>query len=1490
MYNTDMGKSVIYRLLFASAALCIACASFFAAVQPITAQDSFEALKKDIRFIHGQTAAMLLFTPFGTNPDPAFAKHHLSDGQVQELCAALGNCGNLGVNHGTVFISGDYGRIKQFNMKWSLEIARASDPGATIKAINENPAVNTIVRIGISGNSIGFADHTGNAGDYIDFLQKVAGGVGGKTFYAIAGPNEPDIEKWLKNDCGAAPGTYKGNEAAAENFYKCIGEPLARYMNAVCSAKAAGKIPTNVKLLSPAFNMTSYTFSKQTPSGLSIPHAMDAAGARWGCLDGVAGNLYPAGKSMESYWNDPFTGETIKFFKGKNLPIYITETGPTNAAIADSTSAIVEKKRDPFYIHPIKGLEIADTTIIPSQTYKGGIVFRKKDIIRDDLIKQGYEARCAAPSFSIELEQAGLDWMNHYLECRGDSNLCNDKASVEGETDDGKGDGAIFGGKSIDQFTGNVSPPNPLGKRVISVLSTDYRDALIPVFRDFDQVPQLKRSLEDYFGHTESGGSSYNLTELNSAAINSLLSTPQRCEQSAVSLLAREKMCDKLNDPNACALYEATVPPTNFTVKTLLTAFKFAALVSPEIKIDYTTPAGKKLITETCTNILKNDNQNLRTAMLSLPLQIQDSYRLAFLVTTIRTRVPRSGKMMNLFQHPQRDSLNEEPDPHHVVIVSAFKVPDITTNKGTIADEGESGDIKFSDPAQLTRDVLISTPVREKLESDGQKERLELLNKGREIQYKPQEGAELPIRCREQRIGNQQCLDATTAALVDLINAQGLIEQSQKALTEEQKLAMTDVQRAQLNKLNHDGKDGPGEGILDCSEPVEKPSVILDSADLNPISNAGRIFRTEMGVAILENIFSDESHFRPEDLKKFDPTYADTESNKVSGQDGGGKHWGLKSIFHVTQRNQNNGSFVDDGEGRVVNTYVVYPVGYDEKTIEAVISGSFFDSSQLETLKTKAEEYQNLQIAGDTTAFTGGKISSGPFTNYNVKDGEYWCGELKGYDAASGDPIYAAPCPVGSFSFALDINKQLENAHLLGGRLGFWLHTVQQSLQKATALTHKYLENCTTTEDFLLDQCGGASTNETAVGAQEDKDFASVGSFPIKYWNGSDVTFSPPSQELWDAVKSASSQYGCDPWLLLATAHAESPTFENSSVPNASGESGLFQFSPLSWEKWKLANPLSTSPTDPTNIANANHRLSRCDFWQPKNFTIQGKDFSSPANLRAAADSACRKILWTGMQSNPPKQDKSNLSSFIQRFADKGASPDGETWSPGQATQAEYVYRLWGELLKRSTSSPVAQTTGYPYPTCTGKAPQPAPQDAFDYTGRTTLPATGQATYYSPTVMNSVLAYRERAEIEPNMINNCEIITADASLSQQFAELQANAERNGTGKFVGCAALLRLGDVPFYTGSGSNNPGGKTNIRSVWVKAPPGAPSEIPAVVGPIAVIDVAAKNDFPTLKAKGWVIDLDYYTFKRLFGWQGGWQRPQEGVRICEQPQDCQL
>ena len=100
---------------------------------------------------------------------------------------------------------------------------------------------------------------------------------------------------------------YPGVTLAQELNYQCVGKSLADYMNAIIAG--AGNL-SNVKLLSPAFNMTSYTFD-------DIVNAMGQNGAKFGELDGIAGNVYNVENHRITDWldeklaNPNITGKSI---------------------------------------------------------------------------------------------------------------------------------------------------------------------------------------------------------------------------------------------------------------------------------------------------------------------------------------------------------------------------------------------------------------------------------------------------------------------------------------------------------------------------------------------------------------------------------------------------------------------------------------------------------------------------------------------------------------------------------------------------------------------------------------------------------------------------------------------------------------------------------------------------------------------------------------------------------------------------------------------------------------------------------------------------------------------------------------------------------------------------------------------------------------------------------------------------------------------------
>ena len=132
--------------------------------------------------------SLILFNPTGSNPD--FQQHEMDPNSV----CINGNCSTVGINFGTYFGQSDTSIANNFG--YMLQIADASNFGSTLSTI-QNSNAQVIVRIGVGSNSGGFT----NPADYISYLSNLGNQANGKVVYAIAGPNEPDLEYWLFEEC-----------------------------------------------------------------------------------------------------------------------------------------------------------------------------------------------------------------------------------------------------------------------------------------------------------------------------------------------------------------------------------------------------------------------------------------------------------------------------------------------------------------------------------------------------------------------------------------------------------------------------------------------------------------------------------------------------------------------------------------------------------------------------------------------------------------------------------------------------------------------------------------------------------------------------------------------------------------------------------------------------------------------------------------------------------------------------------------------------------------------------------------------------------------------------------------------------------------------------------------------------------------------------------------------------------------------------------------
>lgn len=362
-----------------------------------------------------------------------------------------------------------------------------------------------------------------------------------------------------------------------------------------------------------------------------------------------------------------------------------------------------------YYIQPIKGLVGGNRDI---------------DVIAKDLLNQGYESYCASPDVTIDL---GVD----------------SQESVENFLDEYK---------------------NGVALNLTSTYTLDLEYGLIPLLRDTSKPQFLTSSMEEYFGFKDitQTEENYPTAELYTAPINTLLSQQQRCEQSIKIILAQRDMCNRLSNPDECALYKRGIPGTNSTIKNALDSY-----------LKYKEPYSdvpKGTIQATCEALLTPDAplnglsqtkfDELKKSALNTPLYLDRSYRLAFLVAAIERIPEQPGQLFNFFS-----TNNSGKDPKHMVLTLAFKVPDVLTNKDY---KNTSGAVMWSDASMLTRNALM--PRAENLSEDPTDPgyQLQAIQERNNWIGKATSDPSGPINCTN----DPTCQDELVKALVNIINAQ----------------------------------------------------------------------------------------------------------------------------------------------------------------------------------------------------------------------------------------------------------------------------------------------------------------------------------------------------------------------------------------------------------------------------------------------------------------------------------------------------------------------------------------------------------------------------------------------------------------------------------------------------------------------------------------------------------------------------------------------
>jgi len=1406
-------------------------ALFYPKISKAQTTSDFDAFKADLQFVLGKTKAALLFDPFGTNPDPHFKKHYLHDTQVLDLCGGVqGKCGNLGVNFATTFGHGTYEKTDSFGMQWTLEIAEKNNPGAVLAAINAHNST-TIVRIGIADSGLGFDKWNANpnriAGDYIDFLQTLSRGAAGKEFYAIAGPNEPDIENWFAPECG------RYSSGAGNIYFDCIGPALAQYMNAVCAAK-----PSNVRLLSPAFNLTSPSFD-------GIYKGMQKAGANFDCIDAFAGNLYPAGQSMQQYWKDQ---NLDRFSK----PLIITETEPWNP-LADPGSSVAAPNLayNPsiFHLSPFAGL-------YPDPGR------RDYAQIQADLVEQGYQAYCAFPEQQIVGSVGPADIVKMFLSFGGDEEL-------------------------------NLNP----------ILTLDYSLARTPLFRDSERKYQIKSDLEEYWSYQEPTSTTYSEAELSSAPIESLLSESQRCAEGAKNLWAQDDMCTKLINPDACALYKFLIPNTSHTVKSLLAEYRSAGGQEKNMtaickELEQSSDAAKKQVFTDLTQVPLTTESGYRLAFLVLSLKELKPEPNKLFSFFAHGTLPRDEVLVVAFKIP--DVITNKPSVNAFSGSNSKAYPFfadgamlardslLTVNQQALAADRKT-ELK-STLANTVTAVMGQGPSNPIYCLDGQppngtgsiacndqlvKALTDIVNAqdqidGKQLNCAGPEDIDQSFSIDEPAAAQQQ----NPRAIFPETFGSELVTQLflQLASTSTDKVARELISKFIINKIStRDGTFLSDSTSLKAYlvypvgyELAEVENVLINSfltdkqiETINQDPNLNKRFELFGGTTKLTKntesftIFDPGKCVRTKGKDCWSAIVATIDLPKLPQIQFLGAKLGyyLRAIQRALAKEassvqtylaacktteeflldrcaglqqkepQKSLSYCGAKELTLTNTtttsFRICRTGVPPENCEPIDQGSeayFLDQSSDYTLElvTRILDGGTLITTGSIVTMNPGQYQTengamprcgvGPYditagqiwylppdvpieevikpeawdkrgsklvpatgtkdwtnviASFRVKPGYYFVPSYTFGCLSRGavwtdkngntsiDPFSqgsAAIIPVGvgmngrkSYCAKATFNSNMPGGpdgadHVFvtdsygcsvagkgydimlnsscgglngAGNLELWSELFKPDDESGTnklpglALYEQIfgrkfeLPYLGKDEAMSCDNLFPNTIREVGCDEVSNSDVGSISKFgkdikfDIQYWNNSTVTFTPPSQTIWDSIQAASQRYGCDPLLALAVAHSESSVYNNTTESSA-GARGVWQFTPGAWGIW-------TTPYNTGASACANHEPTS---FTPEYMSGLGVDFSSPTNIPAAADAACRLVLWTGAQKYPDNQN-----AFASAFAVRGENSYGQIWN-AHTPQAKYVWSLWKKLRDEMGQPAKTPPANYPDPAC----------------------------------------------------------------------------------------------------------------------------------------------------------------------------------------------
>jgi len=478
---------------------------------------------------------------------------------------------------------------------------------------------------------------------------------------------------------------------------------------------------------------------------------------------------------------------------------------------------------------------------------------------------------------------------------------------------------AIFADKLIEKYF-ELYPNEEQNLPTTSTERLGTDNAKYPIWRDVSGKQFLMTSLEEYMGFKDLySKDDPALAELNTAPINSLLSQEQACIQGWRSLGAQTRACNRLEDRMTCALTKRKIPGSNLEVHDVMTMLSDFDPMWGAKDDEHTTNRARAIchyLFSTDNKKLSNSAIDLKKILINVPTYMDRSYRIGFLVAAIETRPACVGGIncdennaeiiFNFFTSGKEDSMKDE------VLVTAFKLPDIGTNKGP----SSLGHEEWDDPLDLTREVLTTKQQQEYHDYSRKKRRSSAKTAAFEAEKYQDNNSR--INCYRYEggslSGTKTCLSPLPQALVDIINA---------------------------NVKTDDYENHP-----------EKVKILNDLAGLRVNNNddTKKIFDELNGRRVLLRLFLGSEYNQDGDS----PGFAEVE---------------LKSQFTV-----NTTTYRPRVRSSKVHFYLVYPMGYELKDIEQAIQGAFFNKKQIAENNENKKIPETFEMTGQAQSLEGGKV------------------------------------------------------------------------------------------------------------------------------------------------------------------------------------------------------------------------------------------------------------------------------------------------------------------------------------------------------------------------------------------------------------------------------------------------------------------------------------------------------------------------------------